>query len=367
MRKFSLCWLAILLLALEHSAFSAIRPAFRLDYSSWHATHIILVTTTSADGTFEVMESWKGDLPVGDRLVIPELRSAPNAVPISNYPRLWEDALRGGVSELIPREPPGSRMILFLKRSAVERGDTDRSDRTARGDWRPSDILDTMKASVLWIDGDQVYCFTQLINPGPSVLFLLPHSEAIVRNRVAEINDIQENEIAAAAAADGELRAERLKPYVRSDVFPAQQFALAELGKSGPSAVRTILGMLDDPAFVDESPELVKALVGAGGETVGAELNDRLRKDLSFWRSTAPSLSKDWWNEDARIHAPLRERYEHTYQLIVGLEQARYAGALSTATQLRDFWRSLPQLNDPSGLNQMTEECDKLISHVQSR
>lgn len=33
---------------------------------------------------------------------------------------------------------------------------------------------------------------------------------------------------------------------------------------------------------------------------------------------------------------------------------------------LRDFSRSLPQLNDPSGLNQIAEECDKLIGQLQA-
>jgi len=30
-------------------------------------------------------------------------------------------------------------------------------------------------------------------------------------------------------------------------------------------------------------------------------------------------------------------------------------------TEFRDFWRSLPQLDDKSGLNQMSEECDKIL------
>jgi hypothetical protein len=49
-----------------------------------------------------------------------------------------------------------------------------------------------------------------------------------------------------------------------------------------------------------------------------------------------------------------------------GLEQVGYPGALDTAIRLRDFWRSLPQLNDPSGLDQMTDECDKLITQLQT-
>ena len=124
--------------------------------------------------------------------------------------------------------------------------------------------------------------------------------------------------------------------------------------------------MLDDPVFADEASELVNALVKAGGEAVGAELHSRLRQELAFWKSTGPCLSQGWWNADARPHAPLRERYSETYELILGLEQTHYSASLNTAEQLRDFWRSLPQLNDPSGLNHMAEECDKLISRLQN-
>ena len=286
-------WSLFLLFVLSHPAFPAIRPSFKLDYSSWHSTHIVLAITTPAGGTFEVIESWKGDLRVGERLAIPELRPAPDAIPISRYPKSWSDAVRGGISELIPREHVGSRMVLFLRRADETLGANGREKVRAQV-WKPSDLMDRMNASVIWIDGDQLYYLTQLSNPGPSVLLTFPDSETKVRNRVAEINQIQENMTVALATTDGAERAERLKPYVRSDVLPAQIFVLAELGKSGPNAVRTILDMLDDPSFADESPELVKALVQAGGESVGAELNNRLRADLAFWRSKGPSLSQGW-------------------------------------------------------------------------
>jgi hypothetical protein len=339
MRKFSVRWSLMLLFALAHPAFAAFRPSFKLDDSSWHSTHIVLVMTTPADGAFEVVESWKGDLSLGERLAIRELRPAPDAIPISRYPKSWSEAVRGGVSELVPRVPVGSRMVLFLSRTDETLGGANGTDKVGAQGWKPSDLMDTLNASVLWIDGYQLYCFTQLLNPGPSVLFALPDSETKVRNRVAGIKQIQENMTVALATTDRAERVERLKPYVRSDVFPAQLFALAELGKSGSGAVRTILEMSDDPSFADQSPELVKALAQAGGESVGAELNSRLRADLALWRSKGCSLS---------------------------LEKTQYTGALNTATQQRDLWRSLPQLNDPQGLNELAKECDKLIRHLQT-
>jgi hypothetical protein len=94
--------------------------------------------------------------------------------------------------------------------------------------------------------------------------------------------------------------------------------------------------MLADPAFA-EAPELVRSLAEAGGEQVGEELNRCLQKGLTFWQATAPSLSLGWWNEDATPHAPLRERYMLTFQLVLALEHTQFTPASITATQLGDF------------------------------
>jgi hypothetical protein len=118
-----LCWLAVTA-AVSGPALAAIRPRFMLNYSSWHATNIVLVVTTPTVGTFEVMESWNGQLKAGTLLVIPELRPASNAVPIARYPRDWW-SLRGS-PETIESE-----------------------DRPEPNVWIPADLMNTMKASVV--------------------------------------------------------------------------------------------------------------------------------------------------------------------------------------------------------------------------
>ena len=71
--------------------------------------------------------------------------------------------------------------------------------------------------------------------------------------------------------------------------------------------------MLSDPSFAHEGAELVKTFVGAGGESVGEELNGLLQEQLRFWQATAPTLPVDWWNQDATPHAPLREANRRFY------------------------------------------------------
>jgi len=78
----------------------------------------------------------------------------------------------------------------------------------------------------------------------------------------------------------------------------------------------------------------------AGGEAVGEELDKRLQEELAFWQATAPSLSQGWWNQDATPHAPLRERYIQTWQLILALERTHYAPAIVTVKQLGNLWRT---------------------------
>jgi hypothetical protein len=175
------------LLALSHAllsqgAFAGIRPSFGLDHSAWRSTNIVSVLSTRQDGVFEVAESWKGGLSPGDQVTVPELAPDTDAIPIAEYPKGTTPFYNlSGPYVQIPRQPPGSRIVLFLTRVGSE----------PRPKWGPSNLFEDFKTSAVWIDGGQVYAFMQIINPGPSVLTTLRMSEAKLRDRVAEITGIQ--------------------------------------------------------------------------------------------------------------------------------------------------------------------------------
>lgn len=346
--------LPTLLFGFLHPTLGGIRPSFSLDYCSWRATDIVLVELTPKPGIFRVVESWKGDLEAGSPVVVPELQPSSGAMEISGYPKRIEETENGGQSEQIPAQHAGSRMVLFLKKEPGVPGEP----------WRPADFLGEMKTSAVWIDGGQLYRFQQVVNPGPSILVPWDMGLYKLRDRVREILRIQLELANVIAVEDSAARAAGLKFYVRSDIREAQQLALSELGKSGPKALATIGEMLSDPAFAGDGAELVKAFAEAGGESVGEELDRRLQEQLTFWQATGPTLSLGWWNRDPSPDAPLRDRYAQTLELVRALERVHYRPALITAWQLSDFWRSLPQLNDPSGLNQMVTECQQLMDHL---
>jgi hypothetical protein len=369
--KFTFCcasFLLVLVAALLIPAFGNFQPSFGFDYCSWNATHIVLAEVTPQDGEFKVIESWKGNLSAGDHVSVPQLEPGPHAIPIAlytNQSRPFQPSGNGHMED-IPRQPVGAHLVLFMRHESEDERPPNSASTTGKlPKWEPSDLFREIRSSVIWLDGSELYVFTQWMNPGPSLLSRWDKSLAAVHARVAEIIQMQKDLNDSVRLQDKGERAERLKPYVHSDVFPAREFALEELGKCGPSALATIRTMLDNPEYALEAEDLIKAYSEAGGESAGEELSNRLEKELAFWQATGPKLEQGWWNQDAKPDAPLRLRYGQTIQLIRGLQRTDYMPSLTTAIQLRDFWRSLPQLNDPSGLNRLATECDSLIKHLQ--
>jgi hypothetical protein len=319
-----------------------------------------LAQTTVTDGAFEVLENWKGDLHAGHRVLIPELRPRPEAIPIALYPKSLIGALRSDITKLVPRQPIGSRVILFLKCPPSAECRTDKFDSPIDCQWEPLDPLLTVKNSAVWVDEGRLFRFIEFAVPGPEFIFEVPGSELKLKQRVAQVKAIQDR-IGTILRLSGSERAEMLKSYVHSSIRSARQVALEELGKCGPDAVRSIRRMLDDPAYEHEEPELVNALLKSGGKGVGNDLNIRLQKEIAFWQAVGPTLPKGWWSTSNGPNSKLQEQYRLTVQLLLGLQCLHYQPALDSATTLRDLWRSIPSLNDQAGLDQMMDQCDRLI------
>lgn len=375
-RTLRICWLVIGLLVTTHSVWAMLRVYFDVPRASWAASHIVLAKTTGIEGTFEVVESWKGDLSPGSRVVIPELIPPPNASPLSGYSGDCAKE-RCRIQAQIPKQPLGSRIVLFLRRNKVEPQDGTGPKGREWSGWFSTHDTDEMKISTVWIEGNNTYSFQKGGFLGEYFIlsirgdwsnedrhFVAESEEDLKRGVAKELQKQKEME-AIVAETSGRERALRLKPWVNSKSYPARRFALEELSRAGPDAVSTIGEMLDDPAYSEQASELVKAMVKAGGKSAGEELNRHLERDLAFWTSIGPLLSENWWNEDTTPSSPLRNRYDQTYSLLYGLTQVDYQGGLNNVTKLRDLWRSLPWL-DASGDNQMVEACDKLIQELQT-
>jgi hypothetical protein len=339
------CALSILLVSSAIRVDAGIRPSFDLDGCSWNATHIVLVNTTAQDGVFSISESWKGDLKPGESVAIPELKPNESALAISRYPKDWYSQNNWEATEQIPRQPVGSRMILFLKKKQE-------SGAGAPVNWEPVGQFGGWKVSTLWIDDGKAFCFQQWENPGPSTLS--PCIRNPVRSsqvdvftaRIKEVLKVQTDLSRVLGAKNSEVRAHRLGYIALGDVYPAQKEAMEALGKSGTVALPAILQIMDKPPGFYDGKALIQMLVDAAGKESGKQLHARLKQDVIYWETVGPTLTPDWLGQVIEVGSPLFVKFSETSLLLGELENERYAPAAETVAELRTFWVSQPQLYD---------------------
>lgn len=367
---------------------AGIRPSFSLDGCVWNATHIVLVETTSKGGVFSVLKSWKGNLNAGETIEIPELKPDEKAAAISDYARLaeGESGKRPSVYEQIPRQPSGSRMILFLKK--LQSSETS-SPNVPASAWEPASDWGGMKVSVVWIDSGRSYCFLQWMNPGPAALSEcvrgpeLSSDPDVVTSRIQQVLRVQRELTGAVAAKNADIRIRRLGRIALGDVLPAQRQAFEALGQEGVAALPEILQVLDKPPNFYDGEQLIRVLVEAAGHDSGRVLHARLQGDLSYWKLVGPTLTREWLGQLLEPGSPLHVKFNETALIVQELDREHYVPARETVAELKDFWISHPQLYDPkwgrTGRNGGTaqqavehyafglaEECHRFIEHINS-
>ncbi|MFC1636050.1 hypothetical protein ACFL5Z_14510 [Planctomycetota bacterium] len=350
----SLC--VALFIAVNHS-WAAIRPSFMLDYSAWHATDIVVASEgDTVDGNLSVLDVWKGCLTPRKALSLPALAAfaEEKTRTVSSFWASEDDSVPPAIMS-------ARRMILFLRRAIpVERDD----QRLEAVQWLPASRFGGMKVSTVWIERGNAYAFTQVINPGPSILIRQGFSESEIKKRASEINQIQESLKKIAADPDPGGRAKRVTPYVRSDVYFVRKEAFRLLAECRTPAVPILRSLLADKSNATQYGDIIDAMAAAGGPKLGQEFSKIVVKEFEFWKVRAPSLKVGWWNgkglEWKEVNV-LRNRYSKILHVFYGLRQMGYEGSRSSVRSFRDFWRSLPQLEDKSGLDQMSQACDAVL------
>jgi len=340
---------------------AGIRPSFRLEATTWRATDIVVVTEGDViDGNLNVVETWKGTLSPGDAVSIKEL---------GEFATTESRTVKPPWSFKPEKEPPpvivsGKKMVLFLRRSL-----TSPPDGTNKPVWEPASPFKDMNTSVVWVEGQAAYSFQQLMHPGPSELTVLNQPEARIKEIVGGLVHVQKTLDEVAAIPDAAKRAQQVAHLIESDGSFARSEALHILAGCQTHAVPYLRQMLVKSSKPHLTEELISALAAAGGPALGGEFTRMLEAELVYWKAKAPSLPVGWWNNlnlgQAEL-AELRNRYGKTLRILYGLQQMKSKESESAVRQFRDYWRSLPQLEDKSGLTQMSQACDGLLKALSS-
>jgi hypothetical protein len=347
----------VTVLFLTMPSHAGILPSFKLVYSAWHATDIVVVSEgEEIDGKLTVLAVWEGGLSVGDTISVPQLRAFASRES-RTVGRLWKSDRRKA-----PLVLPASRMVLFLKRAGR---DVASDKQRGRPTWQPATLPGAgMKFTVVWIAESRVYAFTQVINPGPSVLTDQRYSEAEMRIEVERVVTERRLLRRIAALRDARARATQAAKHVGSTCYDAREEAFSILSDAGEAALPVLGRLLRDETKAGLHSRVVKALAAAGGETVAVELTDMVEHELRFWKKTAPGLKRGWWNAEGikwEQVGPLRDRYSIVLEVFYALRKIRSPVCRDAVTRFRDYWRSLPQLDDRRGLDQMSNACDAVL------
>jgi hypothetical protein len=339
---------------------AAIRPSFMLDSSTWDATDVVLATETGlADGKVTVLETWKGSLVAKDALVVADLHRFADKQNRAVSTSVW---IKKNTSEP-PVVVSGKRMILFLKRAPSQPA----KQETAKISWEPAGFFRAIEVSVVWVEGQKSYSFIQAENPGPSLLMPIDYSKAVMKERVAKIVQTQECLARIERIPAPTERATEVAAYFSSDIYGARNEAFSIIVGCKRSAVPILRKMLAERPTSGAS--VIDALAAAGGSDLAPEFVQLLDRELPFWKSKAPSLQQGWWNGRGLPWSEvesLRDRYCRVESLLRGLRKMRYQKSRSSVQAFRDYWRSLPQLDDSSGLNQISQACDEVLQALES-
>lgn len=193
MRRVVCVIMAILAVLLACDATARLRSSFRLQEAAWKADHIVLVRVGS---TFEVLESWAGDLAPGSRLEMRGVRSITQAE-YDEWRHRHRDIVDPGPSGGIyigpewahgkrVREPElqlveGAHAVLFLKEKGETTEATAEPSQKDKTPPRTFAVLlpersreftfqawlgEKIPGGVAWYCQGQVFALEQTVNPG---------------------------------------------------------------------------------------------------------------------------------------------------------------------------------------------------------
>jgi hypothetical protein len=347
------------LLGNSASALAGFAPSFYLEGCTWNASHIVVVTEgDKIDGVVEVLESWAGDFEKGQRITIPELAAFAVEKKRKVSGRLFELDNRSVFADHVTC----SRMILFL----IEKQEKARPGVPAKVTWLPANTWwKQMGVSTVWIEKRQARAFSQQFNPGPSELIPWAMTECDLLLQVTDILKAKSSLQKALGNQQPDKLAAAVLPLIRSGTEFVREKTVEALGESGPKAQPALRKVLSDSKLARYHAGAIGSMAKAGGAATGAELTRILEAELAYWKAEGPRLKPHWWNGGGDISwekvETLGDRYCKSLATIRCLGAVRHAGSKKSVKAFRDYWRSLPQLNEVS---QMVEVCDEVIEKL---
>ena len=360
MSRLRLSTIMLLSLVFVAPCIARVSETFYVESNTWDASQIVAVLETGNPGEFRVIETWKGDLKPQETIRVPEMATFQK----ESLRRVFTFDQKKGF------QPTGQklsthRLILFLKKpqsNAASPQSTGKKNYLSFQDFVPVADDGGMKVSFAWVSSSEVFAFSQIYIPGSGALMRLGQSEKQLNELVASILKEQRQLTATTAIADKVERARSLVPLLFSEYGMARDGALDELAKCGREGLPIYREVLNDPMSLHFHDDMVKMMADSAGVEVGPELYSRLQEEVAYWRKRAPNLKMGWWSD---TELPDRKSLQDHYMVVFGIFQAfekiRYQPCVPAVKEFLALWRSSPNLDDKSGLDQIIDEGVRLL------
>jgi len=337
-------------------ASAAIGPSFLLEYSMLKATHIVLATEGDViDGRLSVIDSWKGDLEQGEEVVIKDLREFADEK--SRTVEWWQAT---HLPEPYVRMVTGQEMVLFLVKPEPD----DRSAKQRAWLHASRNDSDGFKVSVAWLENGEAYVYRRDFNPGPTLLQRASTSLEM-KASVASLVAIQPSLEEAKFARNPLLASQALRAFARENLPYGAIASIEALGDMGDAALPILRRTLNDPTLFNFHPNLVNAMVTAGGENIGPDLTEIIDKEFEFWEGQALDLVDGWWDRTTPHHEWhwLIRRYSTLLATLKAIEPLRYESCRNSVEKTQDLWTRIPALYG-KGDGQIAQECKKVLQNL---
>lgn len=350
-------------------------PSFYLQSATWYATDIIAVDEGEViDGRMTVTEVFCGSLKTGDILLAPEFKKFSEVTWRTEGQSLYKMEGSGVKADKERAVMSCRKVLLFLKRLSVEdkpKGEQEVNHVTIESHpgvvWVPSNFSG-LETSAAWIESGKVYSFAQWQNPGPSLLSDLGRDEKATLETIRKLCAAREDLGRIDSLDDKVVACERAFVYVESEFTQVSDRAFEVLGRCGRPAVNPLRRILEDPQKAKFHVRAVRALGLIDGKEVEDQLLLDFQVEIKRWEELAPKLRKGWWNGtglDWKNVEEHRRAYGKTLEYVYVFQRRAMKGASGPLDRFRRFWRSLPQLEDSSGLDQMSMACDAAIMVIE--
>lgn len=342
-----------------------IEPSFNPEQATWNATHVILVTPDiKREGALRIEESWKGDLKPNDEAPVRD------TVLGSSSKIIWDDIIKP--REVDPKAVTNHRVVLFLTQ---KKGENDRVTWESAVAWEMPGKQRAFETilSTIWIEDGKAYAIQQMKNPGPSHMHPLGWHEVQhldehqLKDQVLQLVALQQKINDLLQIEDLGERAKSAQQVMQPKHWYVWQHGFETLRDCGQAAVPVWCEFLKDESLFARHVEIIKQLSRYDDEAATAAFVSVVNRELEYWKKTAPILPKTWrGGKDLPPHVFDSAR-DHNLRLTWVLESlAKHPTPLAKqpVQDLRDYFLSLPQLDDNKGQRHISKLCDRVLKAI---